>query len=552
MTEATVLFKGPCPKCGSSDACATYSDGHEHCFSMGCDHHTRPTDGTIPDQPAAPSEPIEGFHPVPGEFTFLRKRGITEETCRLFGYTVGELRLDAQSRKVQLAPYLDQSGRIVAQKWRTADKDFGIFGKLKNALPLFGQYLWRDGGKRVVITEGEIDAMSVSQLQGNKWPVVSVPNGAQGAKKALQLALEWLERFEEVVLMFDMDEPGRAAVEECAPLFTPGRCKVAQLPLKDANEMLQEGRGKEVIDAIWGAKVYRPDGIRSIEDLAEEAEKDIERGYPWFLDVLTELTHGRRGGELHAFGAGTGVGKTDLFTQSIAFDSLELGLAVGVLYLEQPPVETVRRIAGKAVGKVLHVPGKATVQERREAIAKLVKTGKLHLYDNFGATDWEVVKAKIRYMAVALGCKVIYLDHLTALVAGEEDERKALDKIMAELASLALELGVVIHFISHLTRPEGKPHEEGGRVQIKHFRGSNAIGMWSHFMWGLERDQQADDPSERRTTLRCLKDRNTGQATGKTVLLDYDPETGLLSEAGDDNPFTDQSSKAGSPASTEF
>ena len=492
----------------------------------------------------------DDFSPISGEVTFLRKRGITEETCRLFGYTVGA---DPKSGKlIQLAPYLDPNGRIVAQKWRTADKDFGIFGKLKNALPLFGQYLWRDGGKRVVITEGEIDAMTVSQLQGNKWPVVSVPNGAQGAKKALQLALEWLERFDEVVLMFDMDDPGRDAVEECAPLFTPGRCKVAQLPLKDANEMLQAGRGKEVIDAIWGAKVYRPDGIRSIEELAEEAEKDIERGYPWFLEALTALTHGRRPGELHAFGAGTGVGKTDLFTQSIAHDLIALGLTVGVLYLEQPPVETVRRIAGKVVGKVMHVPGRATVLERREAIAVLVKTQRLHLYDNFGATDWEVVKAKIRYMAVALGCKVIYLDHLTALVAGEEDERKALDKIMAELASLALELGVVIHFISHLTRPEGKPHEEGGRVQIRHFRGSNAIGMWSHFMWGLERDQQAEDEEDRKTTLRCLKDRNTGQATGKTVLLDYDPDTGLLSEAGEVNPFTDQSTKAGSSASTEF
>jgi twinkle protein len=328
---------------------------------------------------------------------------------------------------------------------------------------------------------------------------------------------------------------------------------VAKLPLKDANDMLKAGRGAEVIDAIWGAKPYRPDGIRSIEELAELAEKDIERGYRWFLDALDELTYGRRRGEIYAFGAGTGVGKTDLFTQSIAFDLLELNLTVGVLYLEQPPVETVRRIAGKAVGKVLHVPGKATVEERRAAIAKLTSTQRLHLYDNFGATDWEVVKAKIRYMAVGPGCQMIYLDHLTALVAGEEDERKALDKIMAELAALALELGVCIHFISHLTRPEGKPHEEGGRVQIKNFRGSNAIGMWSHFMFGLERDQQAEDLDARLTTFRVLKDRNTGQATGKTILLDYDPMTGLLSQAdpsrAQSSPFRDRSS---STTDTEF
>lgn len=541
--DSQLLFKGPCEACGSSDACASYSDGHTHCFSCGA--HTGST-GDAPARTSSSSAASSDFTPIMGDIGALRARGITEETCAHFGYAVGK---DPKTGKlVQLAPYRDADGRIVAQKWRDKDKNFGTLGKLKNALPLFGQHLWRDGGKKVVITEGEIDCMSVSQVQGNKWPVVSVPNGAQGAKKALQAALEWLERFDEVILMFDQDDPGRDAVAECAPLFTPGRCKVASLPLKDPNELLKAGRGAEIIEAIWGAKPYRPDGIRSIDDLAEEAEKDLPRGRPWFLPTLDELTFGRRPGEIYAFGAGTGVGKTDLFTQSIAFDLLELKLTVGVLYLEQPPVETVRRIAGKVAGKILHVPGRATVEERRAAIGKLKATQRLHLYDNFGSTSWETVKGKIRYMAVALGCQAIYLDHLTALVAGEEEERKALDLIMAEMASLALELGICIHFISHLTRPEGKPHEEGGRVQIKHFRGSNAIGMWSHFMFGLERDQQAEDESARGTTFRVLKDRNTGQATGRTIPLTYDPETGLLAEGSvADSPFTDRTTSGTDP-----
>lgn len=490
------------------------------------------------------------FTPIQGDYSALPKRGLSEETCRFFGYTTGK---DPKTGKwVQLAPYYNADRQVVAQKWRTADKDFGVVGNLKTALPLFGQHLWRDGGKKVVITEGEIDCMTVSQLQGNKWPVVSVPTGSKGAKKSLAAALEWLERFDEVVLLFDMDDPGREAVAECAPLFSPGKCKVATLPLKDANEMLLAGRGGEVIDAIWGAKPYRPDGIRSIEELAEEAEKDIPWGRSWFLKALDELTFGRRDGELYAFGAGTGVGKTDFFTQSIAFDVMELGLTVGVLYLEQPPVETVRRIAGKVAGKVFHVPGRATVEERREAIQKLAATKRLHLYDQFGSTSWETVKSKIRYMAVSLECKHIYLDHLTALVASEEDERRALDSLMAELAALALELKVSLHFISHLTRPEGKPHEEGGRVQIKHFRGSNAIGMWSHFMFGLERDQQADDEEARkRSILRCLKDRNTGQATGQCIDLGYDADTGLIYESATSSPFSNPPASS-SDTNTDF
>ena len=540
--ESQYLFKGACPDCGSRDACATYSDGHTFCFS--CQKHT-PGEGSTTTETRRPRV-AEDFQPIRGEFHALPKRGITEDTARLFGYAVGT----RHGKKVHIAPYY-KGGTLVAQHFRDASKDFAWCGDPKGC-ELFGQHLWRDSGKKVVITEGEIDAMTVSQLQGNKWPVVSVPNGAQSAKKFLQANLEWLERFDEVVLMFDMDQPGKDAVAECAPLFTPGRCKVASLTLKDPNELLLAGRGAEVIEAIWAAKPYRPDGIRSIAELAELAERDIPRGQPWFLETLDELTFGRRPGEIYAFGAGTGVGKTDLFTQSIAFDVMKLGLTVGVLYLEQPPVETVRRIAGKVVGKVLHVPGKATVEERREAIAQLSATEKLHLYDSFGSADWDTIKAKIRYMAVGLGCQSIYFDHLTALTAHEEDERKALDRIMAELAALALELGVFIHFISHLTRPEGKPHEEGGRVQIKHFRGSNSIGMWSHFMFGLERDQQAEDPEERRTTFRVLKDRNTGQATGKTILLDFNPETGLLCEAGPSSDFDSQFRDRSSSDHKEF
>lgn len=526
-SDSSFTHKEPCPACGSKDNLARYTDGHGFCF--GCRHYEPAPDGA--DQPTRStkvSDPSD-FSPITGDYIALTKRGISEDTCRHFGYTVG---LDPKTDKhVQLAPYYDTNGRIVAQKWRTADKEFGVVGKLKNALPLFGQHLWRDGGKKVVITEGELDAMSVSQVQGNKWPVVSIPNGATGAKKALSAAIEWLEKFDEVILMFDMDDPGRAAVEECAPLFTPGKCKVASLPLKDANDMLKAGRGKDLIDAIWGAKEYRPDGVVSIQDIIDEAAEEIPEGRPWFLKKLTEVTYGRRDGEIYAFGAGTGVGKTDLFTQSIAYDLLYLKLKVGVLYLEQPKVETARRIAGKAVGKVLHVPRKSTKEERVEALDLISRANSLFLYDSFGSADWDIIKAKIRFMVVGEGCKHIYLDHLTALVASEEDERKTLDRIMAEMAALALELKCTIHFISHLTRPEGKPHEEGGRVQIKHFRGSNAIGMWSHFMFGLERDQQAEDEADRLTTFRVLKDRNTGQATGLTFQLDYDKTTGLLSEA---------------------
>ena len=128
----------------------------------------------------------------------------------------------------------------------------------------FGQHLWGEGGRRVIITEGEIDCMTISQLQDNKWPVVSIKSGANAAVNDIKAALEWLETFQEVVFCFDMDEPGRKAAQGCAALLTPGKAKVAHLPLKDANECLLAGKVKDLTSALWNAKPYRPDGIVGI------------------------------------------------------------------------------------------------------------------------------------------------------------------------------------------------------------------------------------------------------------------------------------------------
>jgi len=516
--ESELVSKGSCDDCGSSDACALYSDGHTHCFSCG---KTRQGDSThTPTRSKRMS--AEFLH---GQPQALTKRGLSEDTCAKFGYTVGE----HHGKPVQIANYR-RDGEVVAQKVRYAGKEFNVRGSLKG-VGLYGQHLWSPG-RKIVVTEGEIDCLSVSQVQDNKWPVVSVPNGAQGAKKALAGELEWLEKFEEVVLVFDMDEVGQAAAQECALLFTPGKCKIAHLPMKDPNEMLLAGKARDLTTAIWNAKVFRPDGIVTFGDIKEKALASVIQGLPWFLPSLTTYTYGRRYGESYFFGAGTGVGKTDLFTQEIVHTAIDLNEKCGLFYLEQPPVETGKRVAGKLAGRRFHVPDDSWTQEElTAAFEKVEASGNVFMYDSFGSTEWATVLAKMKYLAAAEGVKHFFLDHLTALAAAEEDERKALEKITAEIASFAQANNVCMYVISHLATPEGKPHEEGGRVMIRHFKGSRAIGFWAHFMFGLERDQQAEDIAVRQhTTFRILKDRFTGQATGKCIGLGYNVETGRLFE----------------------
>lgn len=537
--DSSFLHKEPCPKCGSRDNLGRYSDGHGHCY--GCGYY-EPGDGSTPSQSKPKGTKMND--PIVGEFCDLKARGITEATCRKFGYIVGT---NKHGKRVQAAPYYDEERNLVGQKVRDADKNFTFVGSMKEAT-LFGQHLWPAGGRRVVVTEGEIDAMSVSQAQGNKWPVVSIPNGAQGAKKSLAKNIEWLNTFEEVVLMFDMDEPGITAMADCVGLFPPGKAKTAELPRKDANEMLKAGEGDQLVNAIWNAKAYRPDGIVKLSDIKAEVLQDPEIGLPWFIPRLTELTYGRRWGEVYGFGAGTGIGKTDLFTQQIQFDVLELNQKVGLFFLEQKPAETAKRVAGKFAGKCFHIPdGSWTKDELAQVIDRLDEDDRISFYDSFGSAEWDVIANSIRYMALSEGVRIFYLDHLTAL-ADPEKEKESLEIVMKAMAMLAQELGIIIHFISHLTTPEGKPHEEGGRVMIRHFKGSRSIGFWSFFMFGLERDQQHEDERWRSiTTFRCLKDRYTGRATGSVIYLGYDRDSGKLFETEppedlDTSPFQNETS----------
>lgn len=526
QTESSFIAHEPCPNCHSRNNFARYSDGHGFCF--GCDHYEH-ADGVASAGIKTKGKRVAAGLIDGGEAQSLGKRGISEETCAKFGYTVAEY----SGKKAHVAPYY-RDGVLVAQHLRLAGKDFKWVGDAAG-VELFGQHLWRDGGKMVVVTEGEIDCMSVSQVQSNKWPVVSIPSGAKSAKKALTNNLEWLERYETVVLMFDMDEPGREAALECSALFSPGKCKVASLELKDANALLTAGRGSEIISAIWGAKAYRPDGIVRIADLRDELRKPVELGTPWPWPELTELTHGIRPDEIYTLGAGTGMGKSEVWKEVMIHLMVNHGLTVGGIFLEETPAHTVRCLAGKLKGKLFHIPSADwTTEEAEAAVNELADTDNVVLYDHWGHTEYEVIKSRIRHMVVAQGCKHIVLDHITALVSGDRDgdERKQLDFIMTDLGSLVRELHFTLFLISHLSTPDGASHEEGGRVMLKHFRGSRAIGQWSSYVFGLERNQQEDEEEARHTsTFRILKDRYTGQATGKLFNLKYIPATGRLVSA---------------------
>ncbi len=538
MGDATFLHKEPCPSCTSKDNLARYDDGSAYCF--GCEYVESAGGSTT----AAKKPPVQKDLVPLGEFLPLDSRKINAVTCLKMRYTIGTY----SGKKAHIVNVPDQDGNAVAQKIRLAGKQFRYIGDTKKAGLIF-QDIWPAGcSTKVVICEGEIDALSVSQAQDNKYAVVSVPNGAKSALKACKASYEYLNTFAEIVVMFDMDEAGREATKDISKLFG-SKALIATLPEKDANECLKKGQSKAIVVAIWNAQPYRPDGVVSLSSLRDEVTKTVEHGKPWIYPKLTEASYGRREGELYFIGAGSGIGKTDFFLQQAEADIAD-GEGVALFLLEQPVLETAKRLCGKQAKKRFHVPDEPFTEEELLAAFDTLDSSKAYLYDHFGSKDWETIRDNIRWLSVAEGVKHFYVDHLTALVSHEDDERRALERITAEMSSLAQELGIYLYVISHLSTPEGKPHEEGGRVMAKHFKGSRAIVYWAHFMFGLERDTQAEDEELRQvTTFRVLKDRFTGKATGLTFYLGYESESGILYQQPDD--WTPPNSDTGSGFTAE-
>lgn len=533
--ESTFLYHEPCPKCGSSDACGVFSDGHRFCYS--CNTYFRP-DGSVKSEVVRVSKDCIPLGDL--EEVSLTKRCISKDTCSKFKYfsTV------YKGKPCQVACYYDDSGNLVGQKLRFPDKSFAVLGSISNRL--YGSQLWASG-KKIVITEGEIDCLTVSQLQGNKWPVVSIPNGAQGAKKAIEANLEYLGNFEEVILMFDMDDPGRKASEECAKILPAGKAYIANLPCKDPNECLSEGKGPEVLQAVWNAKPYRPDGIVSGTDLYEKCVTDIDDlkdsvEYPWV--ALQNKTKGARHGELYVFTSGSGMGKSTILRELEYYFGVVRGELCGIVALEESTKKTGLELMSIHLNKrILLDPDGVSEDQRKDSFRATIGNERFFLYDHFGSLDSDNLLSKIRYMIVSLGCKRIFLDHISIVVSGmdaDEDggERKAIDKLMTNLRSLVEETGATMFVVSHLKRPEKKGHEEGAQVSLSQLRGSGAIAQLSDMVIGLERNQQGDNPNV--LTLRVLKNRFCG-LTGVSGHLKYNVETGRLEEyeEGEECPFTD-------------
>ena len=512
----------PCIECGSSDGNSVYSDGHTYCFVchtyVGGDNDTH-------------THKMKGNVQLKGEAVPLKKRGLSQKVCEQYKIYKDD--------NVLRFHYFDEDGILKGAKIKNKEKVFTYEGVSTNTL--YGQHLYPDSGKRIVITEGELDAASCSEAMPN-WPMVSLPHGAAAGKKDIQKQIPKLQGYDEICLFFDDDEAGRKAAQEAAYVLPAGKVTIARMEtFKDPSDALQAGEAQAIREAIWNAKPFRPDGIvegKSLLKLLTTPNKPCDHEYPY--KGLQSKLRGIRYQELTTITAGTGVGKSS-FCRGLAVNLLQKGERVGYVALEESNRRTALGLMSIAMGKNFTLD-EFDVDELTKAYDSSINRWNLYLFDGFGSFDPEIIYNRIEYLATGLETKIIFLDHLSILMSGlDGDERRMIDQTMTKLRSLVERTGIHLFLVSHLRRTQNDAnHEEGARATLGQLRGSAAIAQLSDQVIALERDQQSG-PERSTTTVRVLKNRYSGE-TGIACNLDYDLSTCKFIEneiTSEFNPATD-------------
>ena len=517
-----------CPKCGSSDA-LSYKEGDDfgYCFSCGGSSKLNGSTTNVrkEDNLSVNFNSISTF-----EIRGHRDRQIPKKIMEAFDVRCSyneQGEVDAY-----FYPYKSATGEVVAYKERQLPKKFFVHGNFDKSVGYFGP-AESTSGPRLVITEGELDALSVAQAQvetsGKIWPVISLASASQ--VKVMIQHIDFLRKFREVVLWMDNDEAGKKAEAEIAKIVGFDKVKVVRHPEKDASDVLVKLGSKAVVDAIFNAQAYSPAGIVRGEAVWEAlmARKDIKSvPYPQPLAGINDKVAGMRMGEITLFTSGTGSGKSTVIKEIVLDLLAKTEDMIGMVSLEESIGDTAEKFVGMALRKNIR-ESEVSPEELRKGYEEVFSNQRLVLLDHQGSVSDESLVNKLDHLAL-LGCKYIILDHITIAVsegAKGKTGNEAVDSVMSDLLKLTKKHNIWLGVISHLRKGD-KPFEEGNLPTIDDIKGSGSIKQISFDIIAFARNLVAESDVERNTIkFRVLKSRFTGR-TGDAGTATYNINTGRL------------------------
>ena len=470
----------------------------------------------------------EKIMPITDEIvTYFSTRGISFETLKDF--KIGS----------------DEHGNIVFPFYRNNELVFVKYRKPKKYTKEDGPKEWQENntepilfgmdnvafGKPLVITEGEIDALSL--YEAGVHNVVSVPSGCNNMDW-VTLCWEWLESFNEIILFGDSDEPGTEMVSTLMRRLGEDRCMVP----KEYPELLYNGKhfNRSCKDANEILLCYGPEGLKSLVDACEPAPikgvlevATIRRKAETFISTtripqLDEMLNGFIEGGVTILSGKRASGKSTIGSTFI-LNAIDQGVPCAAYSGELSPSRFLEWILlpateSKYVGYVTdpktnkHI---ATVSEDIENRIREWLKGKLYLFDDSETFDEDTQSAVLKVFEMCArryGCKLFLIDNLLSLLPQSDDEIKMQARVIKKIKAFAKKFKAHVIVCAH-------PRKESANATFSNdsVSGSSAITDLADSVFALERPN-----------IRVTKNRTYG--TTGYVLCDYDPVNHRIYQKG--------------------
>jgi len=348
--------------------------------------------------------------------------------------------------------------------------------------------------EEVVLTEGELDALSVYQETG--LPAISLPNGARSFPPDL---LEQMEQFKTIYVWCDDDVPGREGAEMCVKKLGRHRCRIVksrggrQDGPKDANEVLQahaalrarhaeetaalhaRAGGEEEVGAaleelrlrhteeeaevdmkklIQGAEGVKHEHVLSFEAIRHEVKQEFQESqghngtsFGSSLPSLDRILKGHRSGELTLLTGRTGQGKTTVCAQ-ISLDLCEQGVHTLWGSFEIKNV----RLAAKMLQQHGRVSLKNCSDKLFDEAADSFTNLPLWFLGYYGSTDVDEVMDAMEYAVYVHDVRHVVIDNLqfmTSREARDGDIFRVLDSAIHKLRQFASTFNIHITLVIH-------------------------------------------------------------------------------------------------------
>jgi twinkle protein len=401
---------------------------------------TKPRAYKMPEKPRALTKPKSDL------LQYFAERGISPTT--LTAYRVGEV--NGKHGSTIVFPYFhDDSLKFI--KFRPIADKHAMFTSAESEPILFGWQAYPSNARAVLITEGEIDAMTFYE-QG--IAALSVPRGAgKGEQQDAWIAAEWdrLELFDTIYLAMDSDDQGKIAQAQIIERLGRERCFVLDFsPHKDANEA--HLAGVQLQSILDKARTCDPEELRCAADYLADIADYFDNGttlegetLPWSKswDKVRLRTH-----EVSVWAGINGHGKSNVLGHVMVNSAIEHNTRWCVASMEFRPVKFLARISRQIVG---------VVRPTRPQVYEVLPDplANVFIFNVQGTAKAEKILEVFQYAHRRYGCTQFVIDSLAKCGFAEDDYAKQ-KGFVDQCAEWALKSGVHVHIVVHARKGESE------------------------------------------------------------------------------------------------